>query len=288
MQTSNINIFNLFQEQITDYIELLDDFECNIVSNAFKLGNAQFIKNLYANQAYRYSTSGRSSVYGPIKWMRLATVYYYGHDFLELFQFLTKNDEVDLDDENITSNDLGQICLVHAMNAFDYECVKNLYQSGVSLDFKDVESLYNRGISPFCPDMKDFCSWLHYWIQECPIDMPTNYIKIIELLMDAGINFFEKNIDGETALDYARSSEDDQLVQILIMTPLIYAIKKCSSAENSEYVKILIDWANGQEGKIESYRDSNGKTALDYAQELNLDSSIIEALQALVIPCFSE
>ena len=60
MQTNNVNIFKLFENQITDKIEVNDEFGCNVVMNAFKLGNAKFIKHLYANPLYRNSQKART------------------------------------------------------------------------------------------------------------------------------------------------------------------------------------------------------------------------------------
>lgn len=281
MQTNNIAIFRLFENQITNLIEACDDFGHNVVINAFKLGNAKFIKYLYANSLYKNSIRARianTSSGLPIcrSFMSLAKAHYKHYDFKELFEFLIEKNETESSEEtNLEA--LGFTCLWNAIKALDYQCMKSLAQSGIPL-----RVLYNDGTSVLIRCIQQ---------PRTKSDIK-NLIKIIELFGFLGTKYFlHADKSGNNALAYARKegntgkSLDNQIIEALIMTPLLYALK--TNNPNQEDLVELIGTINNQYGiEIFSYKDSESKTALDYAVDANVDSSIIEALQACCLPNF--
>lgn len=198
MQTSNVSIFKLFENQIANKVEAHDEFGCNIVMNAFKLGNAKFIKYLYANPLYRNSQKARSLyTLGGIEhrsFMNLALEYYKHYDFKELLEFLIKNNEVEKLENNLMG--FGFDCMWHAIADFDYECIKSLIQSGIPLN-----ALYD--------DNSTNLIWMIRKASQS--DDKKNLIKIIELFAPFGQRFFEHaDLCGKTVLDYARKKDETE------------------------------------------------------------------------------
>lgn len=266
MLTSNINIFNLFEEQIADKVELKDDLGRNIVVYAFMHGNAKFIKKLYANPLYRDSHVARTDKHGnPRTFMDLAIEYYKGYDFEELYEFLTKNDERPTEEQ-------------YTIQEFALQCLDNALDD---LDFESIKSLYLRGISLKTRYQSDNSTYLIYCIKMRLSRTDTkNLVKIIELFMIAGLDFDHKDNYGKAALDYAKEQElDEDIIQAIIMTPLSYYLRN-NMLNQEELLLLIYKILNENDPMIFNYRDSEGKNALDYAQEFNRHESIIEALMA--------
>lgn len=263
MQTCNENIFNLFEEQIADELKNKPNLSEKLVVNAFKFGNAQFIKKLYGNSLYRDFSSKCKGKHRHWTFMDLAIQYYKGHDFEELYNFLDENNERP-SDEHFNLKEFGLQCLDNAMDDLDFESIKKLYQEGVSLN-----NIYQ----------SDNSTYLINCIKRANSKTKAeNIIQIIELLIQAGVNFSHQDIAGKTALDYAiEQNLDPKIIQALICTPVIYAITQLSTSHKID--KLIIE-AKNRSGKLSIYKDSQGKSALDYAEELNMDSWIIDALSS--------
>lgn len=284
-QTSNVNIFNLFEDQIANKTNLFRD----LVINAFKFGNAEFIKKLYANPiywkhgGYSHDHIVNADIDKKTTFMDLAILYYKGYDFEELYKFLEENG-VRSTKQQYSLNEFAYRCLNNAISTFDYDSIKNLAEVGVSL-----KSIY--------PDTES--TTLIYCIKKATVytDVPAinDLIKIIELFINVGINPAHRDKYGKTALYYAKMLElkainhinikahkenlqaFKRITQALIVTPIIYVIKRRLPSTN---ILAYINCGKQLKGEIASYRDSHGKTALDYAQEFNSDYSVIEALRS--------
>jgi len=283
--TSNVKIFSLFEEQVEDIVKrhveaasisnpgAVADLGLDLVKNAFSIGDAKFIKKIYANPLYRKCVSESNKSF-----MDLAEDYYKGSDFEELYKFLVENGERRSGNpQNL--NFFRTKCLFNALDSLDYECLKSFNNYGVKLN-----SVVH---------LSDNSNLLTDIIKRAQTSTnKNNLIKTIELFMKIGVCFYNRDKTGKIALDYAieplggKKRLDNDIIEALIMTPLIFAIKTSPYNKQQGLVELIYLANNDCNGAVESYRDSKGKTALDYAKERNLDSSIIEALQALITPNF--
>lgn len=280
LHTSNVKIFSLFKNQVDEIVRIHKTYAKNeitrgnvkrlgrdIVINAFKIGNTEFIKTFYFDRLYRKCVKKESQSF-----MNLAIKYYKGYDFKELFEFMVENSAESVKPE-WTVKEFADQCLTNALNALDFESIKNLAEVGLSLR-RFIKS--------------DNSTFLIYCIKKAnEYSDKNNLIKIIELLIDAYVRPGHKDNNGKTALDYAKEKDlDNDIGQALIMGPLMLLIKRYSPKYQSFVIK-LINLANEQGGEIGTYKDSHGKTALDYAEEFNLDCSVIEILRSYTIQNFS-
>ena len=268
-QTCNVKIFGLFEDQTASKVELIDDSGCNFVMNAFKIGNAQFIKKLYANPLYRNSRVARTHENGdPRSFMDLAILFYKRYDFKELYAFLIENNEHPLFEEHCTLEEFELQCLDNAMEDLDFESIKNLYQEGIS-----VNNIYQSDNST------DLINCIKKANSKTS---PENLVQIMELFIQAGVNFSHEDITGKTALDYAKKRKlDPTIIQALIMTPLLYHLK-ANIVNELELLGLIHEILIENDSAIFNYRDSKGKTALEYAQASNQDKSVIEVLKACI------
>lgn len=196
--------------------------------------------------------------------MDLAIEYYKGYDFEELYEFLIENNELSTG-EHYTLEEFALQCLDNALDDLDFESIKSLYLRGISLttEYEDDKSTY----------------LIHCIRKAKSTTSSKKLIQIIELFMSAGVDFDHKDNYRKTALDYAKKQElDEEIVQAVIMTPLLYKLR--ANNQNQEELSVSIyKILNENDPTIFNYRDCKDKTALDYAQEFNQDESIIEALK---------
>lgn len=264
MQTCNLKIFSLFEDQIIDEIETVDNIGRNIVIYAFMFGDISFIAQLYSNSLFKDSVIARTDEKGnPRTFMDLALQYYKRSDFKELYEFLIDNAEKPTRGE-YSSEEFGLLCLNNAMDELDFECIRSLYLEGISLN-----GIYQ----------SDNSTYLINCIKNVTDTTPLkSLIQIIELFCEAGIDFSHEDKHAKTALDHAiKKKLHHRVIQALICTPVIYAIK--GSLTDNQIIK-LINSAKEQNGEVREYRDSHNKTALDYADGSKFNGWILDALDS--------